>query len=85
MNNFAVDFDVGPVFLLPGSQFKELQTGVRVQPQFPKDGVDEVVGKVEGEIGNGVETPENEETADPVEQFGAGHLVFVPGLPSEGW
>lgn len=67
MNNLAIRFDVRSKMLLFRGKFKELQTRVGVQPKLSEDGVKQVVGEIECEVGDGVGTPENEEAAYPVD------------------
>lgn len=81
MNNLAVRLDIGSVTLLLASDFKEFQTrnGVKFEPS--ENRVHELIGKVEGQLLESVETVENEEATDSVDQFGRRKLAFVPKLP----
>lgn len=43
-----------------------------------------MIGEFKREVVKGVVPLEDEEAGDPVEQFGSGQLVLVPGLPVDG-
>lgn len=55
MNNFAIRSGIGPEVLLLRGDSEESQAGAGIETKPDEDGVEDVVGELEGELGDGVE------------------------------
>lgn len=83
MDQFAVGLEVGSKIRVLGGELEEPEAGGGVQAEPVEYGVKEVVGKAEAKAPEGVESTEDEEAGDAVEELGPGELGLVTELPAE--
>lgn len=84
MNDHAIGPRAGPELLLFGGELEEPKRGGGVESELAEDVDDEVIGEIEGELGNGAEAVEDGEAGDAFDQLGLGKLELVLGPPVGG-
>lgn len=72
MDDPAVATGVRPEVLLAQGDSEELQAGSWLVPEPPEDGVEDVVGEVEGQLLDGAESLQYQDPTEPVDDIRLG-------------
>lgn len=81
MNKLTVGLYTRSKIGLLRGQFEEIQAGSRMQFEFEENRIEKIIGKIEIKVFEGMVAAKDEKAGDTVEEFGAGKLGFVAGLP----